>query len=111
MPPENENIETIDTEQQIETADDAQAILDGLDKSEAEKSASIKDEPPAPKVEEYELTVGGKVIKADKDKLMKWASMGYDAPNQIGKLNKELESWKQKEATLKEWETKYGEVD
>jgi hypothetical protein len=106
MSEENESLAS-----DINTAEDAEALLNNLEKEEANKSAALPDEAPAPQVDEYELTVGGKVIKADRDKVLKWASMGYDAPNQIGSLRKELDQWKQKEATFKEIESKYKDVD
>lgn len=65
----------------------------------------------APTPQEYEIKVGGKPIKAPIDKVLQWATMGYDAPNKIGSLQKELENFKQKETEFKSWEEKYGAVD
>lgn len=62
-------------------------------------------------IQEYEIKVGGKPIKAPIDKVLQWATMGYDAPNKIGSLQKELENFKQKETEFKSWEEKYGAVD
>ncbi len=73
-------------------------------------------ETPAPAIpEDYAFTVGGKEVKGkwstDREKLIKWAQMGYEAPTRIGSLTKEIESWKQKETAFKEMESKYGEID
>ena len=94
-----------------QTEDDADAILDSI----AEPSSSDQFEqvpPPAQEAaKEYAFTVGGKEIKAPIDKIIRWAEMGYDAPNKIGSLQKEIESWKQKETQIKEMEERYGVVD
>lgn len=76
-----------------------------------------EEAPPAPAaaaqptVEEYELTIGGKPIKASRDQVMKWASMGYDAPNRLGTLNKELESLRTERQKWQSIQSKYGPVD
>lgn len=62
-------------------------------------------------IAEYAFTHGGREVKAPIDKILKWASQGYDAPNKIGELNKKLEGYTTKEAQFKEWESKYGDVD
>lgn len=61
--------------------------------------------------QEYAIKYGGKEIKAPLDKIIRWAEQGYEAPQKIGELNKQIESWKTKEATLKELESKYKTVD
>lgn len=68
-------------------------------------------EPAQAAPQEYSFKYGGKEIKAPIDKIIKWAEMGYDAPNKIGELNKTLESYKQKEGQFSEWQKKYGAVD
>lgn len=68
---------------------------------------------------EFAFTVGGKEIKVDlgkdREKLIRWAQQGYDAPNQLGKLRQELQTWQKKfqesEPKWKEIESKYGEID
>lgn len=95
-----------------QTAEDAEALLNDISAPDAEKSASMPDKAPSvQEVREYELMIAGKPIKAKEDQVLKWATMGYDAPNKIGELNKQLDTWKQKETQFKEWESKYGEVD
>lgn len=47
----------------------------------------------------------------DREKIQKWAEMGYDAPNKIGSLSKELETWKSKDSQYKQMDQKYGEID
>lgn len=74
------------------------------------QDAPVQQTPQAP-VDEFSFTVGGKEIKANRDKVIRWAQMGYDAPTKLGQLTKELESWKQKESTFKQMQEKYGAVD
>lgn len=61
---------------------------------------------------EWTFKVGGKdVIPTDKHQILTWAQLGYGANHKIAELNKEIMSWKQKEAQIKELEGRYGEVD
>ena len=94
----------------IESADQADELLESI---EAPDRGPIQDEKPqaqAP-LDEFELTVGGKAIKAKRDQVLQWAQMGYDAPNKIRALTKDIETWKQKESQFKEMQDKYGPVD
>ena len=103
-PIENENLGTVESEEQ------ADALLETI---EQPATGPIQEEKPqAPQtIDEFDLTVGGKQIKAKRDQLIQWAQMGYDAPNKIRHLTKELESWKQKESKFQELDQKYGEID
>lgn len=47
--------------------------------------------------ETFTLNIGGREIVATKEQALKWAQMGYDAPNKIGEYNKKIQ----------EYETKY----
>ena len=93
---------------------EADALLNEIEQpapdlmSEADKQAADKTQQA---IQEYSFNYGGKEVKAPIEKILKWASQGYEAPNKIGELNKQIESWKSKEATLKELESKYGDVD
>lgn len=91
---------------------DVDQLLNDVE-SEGSGGGVITDAPPAPAapVDEFEFTVGGKSIKANREKMIKWAQMGYDAPTRIGSLTKEIESWKQKGSRFDELESKYGEID
>lgn len=62
-------------------------------------------------IQEYAIKYGGKEIKAPIEKILRWAEQGYEAPQKIGELNKQLESWKTKEQQLKEIESRYKTVD
>lgn len=42
------------------------------------------------------FVVNGKEIHATKEQLIKWAQMGYDAPNKIGEYNKKFQEFEQK---------------
>lgn len=52
---------------------------------------------PEPQVATEKFVVDGKEIQATKEQLVKWAQMGYGAPQKIGELNK----------SLQEYDTKY----
>ena len=99
----------IETNEVIEQA--PEELLASVE-AQAPEHTQIQDAaPPVAAPEEYSITVGGKEIKAPMDKLIKWASMGYDAPNKIGQLNRELESWKKREAELNAMDQRYKTVD
>lgn len=95
----------------IENEDDADALLSDIEKPTDETADQVTEPEAKQTIQEYALTIGGKEIKAPIEKVLKWASMGYDAPNKIGELNKALEGYKSKETQFKELEDKYGVVD
>lgn len=106
-------------EQEVESSvpqseDDADQLLMQIDEA-SPKTASIQDaQPPAAApapVDEFEFTVGGKQIKAPKDKVITWAQLGYGANHKINELNKQLNEWKTKESRYSELDQKYGEID
>lgn len=67
---------------------------------------------PAPQApQEYALQVGGKEIKAPVDKILKWAQMGYDAPNKIGELTKQSQQYQEQLKQTEELKSRYGQVD
>lgn len=104
---ENQNLETIESEEQ------ADALLESIERPD---HAPIQDEQQQQQaIDEFELTVGGKQIKAKRDQVMQWAQMGYEAPNKIRKLTQDLEGWKtkwtQEEPKWKQLQEKYGPVD
>lgn len=91
------------------TEDDVDTLLENIEQEESKKVA-----PPAapePKVEEFSFIHNGKEIKGDIEKLKRWASQGYDAPNRLGELNKKLQEYSAREAQLKELEQKYKPVN
>ena len=97
----------IDNTQDAPQTDDVDTILEQIQQENAPKQPEAA---PAPKVEEYSFIHNGKEIKADRDKLIRWAQQGYDAPNRLGEMNKKLQEYTKKEAQLKEWEQKYAPV-
>ncbi len=99
-----------------QTEDDADALLEGIEAPSGD--SSMEAAPTAEQTQQaidFAFTVGGKEIKLDlakdRDKLMRWAQQGYEAPNKIGELNKKLEGYTQRETQYKEWQEKYGPVD
>lgn len=61
-------------------------------------------EPVVPKEQEYEITYKGHTIKAPLSKVLKWAQMGYDAPQREAEFSK-------REQAIKAIETTYGPID
>lgn len=92
---------------------EADALIESIEAPASESAQQPSAPTPAQtaQAEEYSLTVGGKEIKATRDKLLRWAQQGYDAPTKIGNLMKEIDSWKKKESTFSEMQQKYGQVD
>ena len=104
--PEDLDLNTIDT------AEKADALIDQI---EAPSHEPIQEPQAQAPVDEWELTVGGKQIKAKRDQVLQWAQQGYTAPGKIAQYTRELEDYKKKwseaEPKYKELETKYGPVD
>lgn len=95
----------------IEEPSDSASTDPGAD--DAKQSAAAQD---------FAFTVGGKEVKVDlnkdREKLIRWAQQGYEAPNKLGELNKQLQAWtakeqawKTQEAKVKEYQDKYEGVD
>lgn len=97
---ESQNLES------VETVEQADALLDSI---EAPSNEPIQEAQPQPQVEEWDLTVGGKQIKAKREQLIQWAQQGYSAPTKISQLTKEIESWKQKHSQLEPEYKRYKE--
>jgi hypothetical protein len=100
----------------IDTAEQADAVLETIEQP-SRNSGPVQDTPPpqAQTQDEWDLTVGGKQIKAKRDQIMQWAQQGYSAPGKIAQYTRELEDmkkkWTEAEPKYKELETKYGPVD
>ena len=103
-----------------QTEQEAEALLSSIEGQGSQDTAppetpDISAQSPQVNTNEFAFTVGGKEVKLDltkeKDKLIKWAQMGYDAPNRIGQLNQQIEQWKTKESQWGELQKKYGEID
>lgn len=90
---------------------DADATLAAIESPDHEIPMNAPEAPAPEAPQEYEFDWNGKQIKAPVDKILKWASMGYDAPNRIGELNKQLEGFKTREQKFSEYEKKYAPVD
>lgn len=94
------------------TTEQAESLLN---EATGNESPAIEQTEVAPTDYSWTLKHVDKEIKLDwmkdREKIQKWAEMGYDAPNKIGSLSKELEKWKAKENQFKEIDSKYGEID
>ncbi len=101
---ENDNLGTIENEEQ------ADALLESIDapSGQIQEAAPVQAQAP---VDEWDLTVGGKQIKAKRDQVLQWAQMGYSAPDKIRKLSQDLDNYKKQETQWKSMEEKYGPID
>jgi len=99
----------------------ADELLNSIEQPTLETGQTVV-EPVATQAQELAFTVGGKEIKIDlakdRDKLIRWAQQGYEAPNKLGEYNKKIQTyekqiseWKTKEALIKEYQEKYEPVD
>lgn len=97
---------------EITSEADADSLLESIERPDHQP---IQDTAPQPTADEFDLTVGGKQIKAKREQLIQWAQQGYTAPHKIGSLTKEIESWKQKYSQLepeyKTYKEKYEPID
>lgn len=96
-----------------ETTEQADALLESIEQPD---QGPIQDaQPQQQAIDEFELTVGGKAIKAKRDQVMQWAQQGYSAPGKISQLTRDLENWKKKytesEPKWNQMQEKYGAVD
>lgn len=61
--------------------------------------------------QEYEFDYSGQKIKAPIEKVLKWASMGYGAPNKIGELQKQVNDYQGKFKKYEQYDQTYGQID
>lgn len=97
----------------IDSLEDADALLESIDRPD---NSPIQDTQPSqtqstPVEDSWEITVGGKPVKASREQLIQWAQQGYTAPGRISQLSKDLERYKSEETKWAEMQNKYGEVD
>lgn len=76
-----------------------------------EGTAPPEREAQAPTPQEYEFDYSGQKIKAPIEKVLKWASMGYGAPNRIGELQKQLNDQSGRLKTYEKFDQTYGQID
>lgn len=76
---------------------------------EAQPQEAPQEQAPTP--QEYEFDYQGKKIKAPVEKILKWASMGYDAPNRIGELSHKLKDYENRFKTYETYEKTYKPID
>jgi hypothetical protein len=61
---------------------------------------------------DWTFKVGNKeIVPTNKDQIKNWAQLGYGANHRIAELNKQMDTWKSKEAQLNELHGKYSEID
>ncbi len=101
----------IENEMTEESADELLASIEAPSSSVEENQTDQSQQQAQQAAQEYAIKYGGKEIKAPIEKILRWAEQGYEAPQKIGELNKQIESWKTKEQQLKELEGKYKTVD
>lgn len=106
---DTQNLESVDT---VEQAD---ALLEQIETPASGEIQDTQAQAQPQTQDEWELTVGGKAIKAKRDQIMQWAQQGYSAPGKISSLTREYEALKKKYADegnqWKAMQEKYGPVD
>lgn len=101
-----------------QSEDDVDSLLESIDQpsnDSAMEAAKPVEQTPQVQSSDFAFTVGGKEVKLDltkdREKLIRWAQQGYEAPNKIGELNKTLDGYKSKEQQFKDWQDRFGPVD
>lgn len=92
-----------------EITENVDQIIESVEQSTP--NAEIPMEASTPTPQEYTIKADGKEVKAGLDQLLKWAEMGYGAPNKIGSLNKQLEDFKKRSSQWETVEKTYKPVD
>jgi hypothetical protein len=99
-----------------DTSAEIEAIVNSVEDStnteipmEANPSETPEQTPQTP--QEYEFQTGGRTIKAPIEKILGWASQGYNAGNRIGQLSKQLEDYQAKAKTWEGYEKTYKPID
>jgi len=104
---------------QIDSSIDVDALYNQIE-SEGAASREIpmtappeqpKADPKPQTVQEYEFTANGKPIKAPIDKILQWASQGYDYPQKMAQLKQQAQEFEQKQQLYQQWEKKYKPID
>lgn len=62
-------------------------------------------------IQEYEFQTGGRTVKAPIEKILGWASQGYNAGNRIGQLSKQVEDYQSKSKEWEAYEKDYKPID
>lgn len=101
-----------DLQQEIDELDKSMREGDQPEPQAAPEAPAPEIQAPAPQqVEEYELTVNGKPIKANREQVLKWASMGYNAPTTQGTLKKQIDQMKSQIDQYKSYDETYKPID
>lgn len=82
----------------------------GLNTEKTQTAASTpppSSEPPS----EFEFQWNGKQIKADREKVLKWASQGYDYSQKMAEFNRRMQEVDGRYSKAEELYNKYGAVD
>jgi hypothetical protein len=102
-----------------ETQDLSDDQIDGLlSGGEGNREIPMREEKPqaasTPTAQEYAFKAHGKEVKAPIDKILQWASMGYEYPQKAADLNKQTTEFQRRQMEFQEQEKKwapYKEVD
>lgn len=91
------------------SADLSDSQMDSLVNSETPSRDIPMNAPaPTPTAQEYAFKAHGKEIKAPIDKILQWASMGYEYPQKAADLNKQQQDFAKRQS---EFDSKYKDVE
>ena len=100
----------VPTETPAATPDiDVDGLLQEIEGQGQEQEAA--QTPTPQQVQEYEFTAMGKPVKAPIDKILRWASAGYGAPQRISQAEKQAREYQDQLKSFEDQRTRYGEVD
>lgn len=86
----------------IEESSNSEIPMEGL---------APQDAAPISTPQEYEFQSGGRAVKAPIEKILGWASQGYNAGNKISQLSKQVEDFQSKQKDWDYYEKNYKPLD
>lgn len=101
---EAENIDALVQETEHSSNQEIPMSNDGLNAADTQPQAEAQPQ-------EYSFKYQGQEIKAPVEKMLKWASMGYGAPQRIGELSRKLQEFEDKSKQFDSYEKTYAPID
>lgn len=77
----------------------------------AMEAAPEQIEAAAPTIQEYEFQHNGQAIKAPIEKVLRWASMGYGAPQKFGELSNKIKDYEGRLKGYEDYDKTYKPID
>jgi hypothetical protein len=76
--------------------------IDGNTGTETQTDSSVSGAAGQTVAEEYEFKWNGKPVKGTREKVLTWASQGYDYAQQVARMKAEREAWEQETAQIRQ---------